>query len=143
MGQLFIIIGLLNQYLPAVIQTVKSVETMFPDAGSGKSKLDMVISILNDAHDVTNSVAPPGQQISFGTILPALTNIIGHVVSFFNKTSWSAPVPVIASPAPIVQTVNTTIAQVNAANNISTPAPAPAFSLNVTAVKPFQQVEAP
>lgn len=65
--------------LPAVIDAVKSVEALLPDAGQGKAKLDLVKNVLSAAYTVGGATID-----QFEAIWPALDAVIKAVVSFLN-----------------------------------------------------------
>ena len=60
------------QLIPAVIEIVKTVETMFPVSGAGQEKLKLVREMLSAAHG------------SIEELWPSLERIIAAVVSFAN-----------------------------------------------------------
>ncbi len=77
--------------LPTIIETVKAVETAFPQPGSGAQKLDLVLSTVQAAAaTVPEVVAATGetkaavQAKDVPALTAGLTHVIGAVVSFFN-----------------------------------------------------------
>lgn len=61
------------QLIPAVIEIVKTVETMFPLPGAGQEKLKLVRELLTTAHEGLEGM------------WPTLEKLIAAVVSFANS----------------------------------------------------------
>jgi len=59
-------------YIPALIKAVMAVEAAVPITGQGKTKLDMIISIMQAADD------------SITSIIPILQKAISAIVTAFN-----------------------------------------------------------
>lgn len=60
--------------LPILISTVKEIENMFPETGTGKQKLEFVKNVLTTTDD------------SLKENWPLIEKLIGYVVGFFNST---------------------------------------------------------
>jgi hypothetical protein len=97
MGQIFAIIGILNNYLPFIVQTIHGVEAMMPGSGNGPSKLKMLLSIIEEAHNAASG-ALQSTGINFNMIVPAITKIVSIMVSFFNTKGWGNSTPVVTAP---------------------------------------------
>lgn len=91
MNNFFIILGLVNQLLPLILQTVKALEVEFPQGGQGAQKLQMVTSIIEQALSATQ-----GLQVTAQQLLPIVTPIVSAAVAMYKangtfKTSVQTP----------------------------------------------------
>lgn len=92
MTEILAIISLINNLLPLILQTVRTVESLFPAGGQGAAKLEMVQGVVQHALNVSTGV-----QVSAEKILPVLVPIVSGAVHIlnasgvFNKTSQPAP----------------------------------------------------
>lgn len=81
MQKLVMILTLVNQLFPLLIQTVKMVEQAFPQGGQGAAKLEMVRKALEDAFQTVTDV-----QVSFDQMWPTLKGMIDMAVKIYNLT---------------------------------------------------------
>lgn len=75
MAQFLLIIQIINQLLPLLIQTVRTIEDGFPQRGAGQVKLDMVRSVLETGFSVLQT-----GQTTFDAVWPALDAVITGIV---------------------------------------------------------------
>lgn len=68
------------ELLPAIINTVKTIEEAFPAGGSGKQKLELVRATLQATYD--NVEDKVGQ---FDTLWKIIAPVVGSVVTFANS----------------------------------------------------------
>ncbi len=69
----------LLKLIPAIIDSIKAVESAVPLSGKGKEKLDAVIGMVIATNDALKQ------------FVPQITNIIGILVKLFNLTqSWDS-----------------------------------------------------
>jgi hypothetical protein len=61
------------QLIPAIIDIIRKVEELYPEAGAGKDKLLLVKSMLQAAHD------------NITEAWPQIEKIVGVVVEFANR----------------------------------------------------------
>lgn len=77
--------ALLN-LLPAITQAVTAVEAAIPGSGKGAEKLALVKATLTAAQSVVQTATPIVQ-----TLWPAIEQVVGAVVSTFNRTGTFKP----------------------------------------------------
>jgi hypothetical protein len=81
MQEFLALVSLVNQLLPIVFETVKTVEGMFPQGGQGATKLQMVANIVQEAAKATNAAV--AQLPSFVSVL---TPVVSGMVTMANAT---------------------------------------------------------
>lgn len=62
------------QLLPALLEAVRSMESMLPLPGKGKEKLDLVLGVIDDT------------QADIQDIRPLIVKMIARIVGFANAT---------------------------------------------------------
>jgi hypothetical protein len=81
MSSFLIIMQVLGQLLPIIVQTIKSVEEVLPGSGQGPAKLSMVKTMLQ------NAVTAAGQmEVTFEQLWPAMQSVITILVAAYNAT---------------------------------------------------------
>jgi hypothetical protein len=81
MQEFFSVISLINQMMPLILEAVKTVEAMFPQAGQGAIKLELVKRFIQEtAHATDAAVAQLPAFVS------ALTPVISGIVALANST---------------------------------------------------------
>jgi hypothetical protein len=75
------IIKIIWSLLPQLITTIKTVEVMIPEGGSGADKLEFVRGTIQSVYDAGNQAS-----VTFEELWPALQGTISSVVALFNKT---------------------------------------------------------
>ena len=81
MTEILLIIQLINALFPLILQTIKTVESAFPQGGQGAAKLAVVQGVVEHALTVSS-----GLQVSAEKILPVLSPIVAGAVSILNAT---------------------------------------------------------
>lgn len=81
MQMLIMILTIINQLFPLVIQIVKQVEESFPEGGQGAVKLQMVRSMLEGAFKSYTDA-----KVTFDQVWPTLKLIIDGAVALLNST---------------------------------------------------------
>lgn len=113
MGQFFVIVNLINNWLPLIIKTVKVVEMMVPDEKSGDAKLKMVLTVLEQTYKVSGAVKQNG--VDFTMLAPVITEMIAGLVGHFNsgdQSKWKSQSPGALEPATDVVIKNETTVSV-------------------------------
>jgi hypothetical protein len=81
MSEILAILSLINNLFPLIVQTIKTVESAFPQGGQGAAKLAVVQGVVEHALNVST-----GLQVSAEKIIPVLSPIVSGVVSILNTT---------------------------------------------------------
>lgn len=79
MQNVIVIVQIVLQLFPIIIDAVKSIEAAFPQAGQGAKKLAMVQGILENAYSTANTFS-----VSFQQIWPSLQAAVSSVVAMQN-----------------------------------------------------------
>lgn len=80
MAQFLLIISIINQLFPLIIQTVQAVESAFPQSGQGAAKLEIVRNVLQSAFGTLQLA-----ETNFEAVWPAINAVITGVVKLKTK----------------------------------------------------------
>lgn len=75
------IIKIIIQLLPLILEAIKALESMLPEGGLGKLKLEIIKSAVEAAYNVSNEYS-----VKFDALWPALEKVIGSIVATMNAT---------------------------------------------------------
>jgi hypothetical protein len=75
MTQFLLILQLVNQLFPLLIQTVRAVEAAFPQSGQGAAKLDLVRSTLESSYATVTA-----STVAFESLWPTLSAVVAGLV---------------------------------------------------------------
>ena len=87
------VLGLIIKLIPLIKEAVVSLESAFPDTGTGAAKKAILNSVLDQAVAVTGEVTSV-----FEAAKPALSVIIDAIVSLTKKPAVVAPMPLVVTP---------------------------------------------
>jgi len=73
-------IRLILALLPQIIQTIRELENLLPNAGEGANKLQLFLDLFRAVYDAVDDVKP-----SFDAIRPLLERVVGAIVAAFNR----------------------------------------------------------
>lgn len=86
MDQALVILKIVIQLLPLVIEAIKAVEAAFQGSGKGPAKLAAVQSMIEGSYALALP-APKGEALpSYETVKPALDKTISGIVGALNST---------------------------------------------------------
>jgi hypothetical protein len=81
MAKFMIVIQLLVQLLPILIEAIKAVEAALPEKGQGQAKAAMIRGTVESAF-----AAVQNAQVNFEDVWPAIQKMIDVIVATFNTT---------------------------------------------------------
>lgn len=91
MQQFLAIIALINQLLPLIRETVKTLEALFPQSGTGASKKEMLMQILSNAAEQSGTL-----KATYEAAKPTLMAIIDTVAKLHKSPEVNNPA--VAAP---------------------------------------------
>jgi len=89
MAEFLAIMTFIINVLPMLEKLVASAEAMFPQAGQGAAKLQMVVGALEQASNVAGNIG-----IAVNQIAPIVTPLINGIVAIKNATG-TMPTPAV------------------------------------------------
>lgn len=75
------VIKLVLSVLPLLIDAIKTVESVFPESGKGREKLEMIRGIVQASYETSSKLA-----VSFDEIWQPIQKVISVIVGVFNTT---------------------------------------------------------
>lgn len=66
---------------PSIIQAIKALEELFPQAGQGAVKLEVLKTVVQEASELADDLS-----VSFDQLWPAINNLVNGIVGIFNRT---------------------------------------------------------
>lgn len=74
-------VRLILSLLPQIVALVREIEAMFPNPGSGATKLQAFFDLFRAVYDAIEDAKP-----AFDSLRPALERVVAAVVAVFNRT---------------------------------------------------------